>query len=118
MIGHIAVICASQPGRHRQSNKSYRCDRDDVDARDGSNMWRCKPLSDRNMAGYFHGDRFRFSCELPLGEHLQAVLVDDREELKGEAAGTFCPSLPLLYSGLACVQIASEDRLTDMAILT
>jgi len=44
------------------------------------------------------------------GEHLQAVLLDDGEELEGHAAGLFYAALPLLHGGLAGVEVASKDR--------
>jgi len=45
------------------------------------------------------------------GEHLQAVLLDDGEELDGHAAGLFYAALPLLHRGLAGVEVAGKDRL-------
>ena len=46
-------------------------------------------------------------------EQLQAVLLDDGEELDGHAAGLFCAALPLLHRGLAGVEEAGKDRLAD-----
>lgn len=51
------------------------------------------------------------------GEHLQAVLLDDGEELDGHAAGLFYAALPLLHRGLAGVEVAGKDRLADALAL-
>ena len=41
---------------------------------------------------------------------MQAVLLDDGEELDGHAAGLFYAALPLLHRGLAGVEGAGKDR--------
>ena len=51
------------------------------------------------------------------GEHLQAVLLDDGEELDGHAAGLFYAALPLLHRGLAGVEGAGKDGLADALAL-
>lgn len=51
------------------------------------------------------------------GEHLQAVLLDDGEELDGHAAGLFYAALPHLHGGLAGVEGAGKDGLADALAL-
>jgi hypothetical protein len=48
---------------------------------------------------------------------LQAVLLDDGEELDGHAAGLFYAALPLLHRGLAGVEVAGKDGLADALAL-
>jgi hypothetical protein len=48
---------------------------------------------------------------------LQAVLLDDGQELDGHAAGLFYAALPLLHRGLAGVEVAGEDGLADALAL-
>jgi hypothetical protein len=48
---------------------------------------------------------------------LQAVLLDDGEELDGHAAGLFYAALPLLHGGLAGVEVAGKDGLADALAL-
>lgn len=50
-------------------------------------------------------------------KHFQAMLLDDHKELDGHAAGPFDTSLPLLDRGLAGIQVAGKDWLTDLLAL-
>ena len=47
-------------------------------------------------------------------QHFEPVLLDHRQQLERHAAGPLGAGLPLLYRGLAGVQIAREYRSSDM----
>src|SRR3989337_2586430 len=47
-------------------------------------------------------------------QHFEPVLLDHGQQLERHAAGPLGTGLPLLYRGLAGVQIAREYRLADM----
>ena len=57
------------------------------------------------------------SLEAQLREHLQPVLLHEREELERWPAWALGTGFPLLNRRLARVQITGKDRLADMVVL-
>jgi len=56
-------------------------------------------------------------AEVQLREHLQPVLLHEREELERRPAWPLGAGFPLLNRRLARVQITGKDRLADMVVL-